>query len=398
MKKYLALCVVALLATVSGFSFVVIESGDDSVVFEYACKSNGNCMAPGEEYCGDGQVSTILCVDQERCEVECEPLVSKGVATKWTATFTVLPAEKVVGRPLTLAVKDTRNSKPVVCDVEIYYGGRWDVTHVSGASHLAGTMAVVTDFTDSKYVNGTLTKSTHTDRQGTLTFTPGKPGLYVLRLLNKYVAFPVSDASGKVYNCSNSICETALGEDKTVCPEDCNQSLIAPPRITCGDGICSVTETSQSCPQDCVAQPACVSEGGSIPVIPNAPSCCANLSPIGCDRPDAGGNCQPGCVGATICAKCGDNTCGPGENKCNCPQDCARGGGMDMTVVILIIIIVAAVAGIGLIFIMESRGPKRPKATAPAAQQAAPGTPKCPNCKADLPQGSAFCQVCGTRV
>ncbi len=69
-------------------------------------------------------------------------------------------------------------------------------------------------------------------------------------------------------------------------------------------------------------QSVCVPEGGVIPVIPNAPACCSGLSTIGCDKPDFLGECPPGCVGAMICAKCGDGQCGLVENYCNCPQDC----------------------------------------------------------------------------
>ena len=66
----------------------------------------------------------------------------------------------------------------------------------------------------------------------------------------------------------------------------------------------------------------CAAEGTSVPVIPNAPACCEGLEPIGCDRPIEGG-CPPDpCVGAVVCADCGDNDCGPGENACNCPGDC----------------------------------------------------------------------------
>jgi hypothetical protein len=48
------------------------------------------------------------------------------------------------------------------------------------------------------------------------------------------------------------------------------------------------------------------------------------LNLIGCAPPAAetGGECRPGCVGASVCARCGNGECGPGENECNCPDDC----------------------------------------------------------------------------
>lgn len=73
----------------------------------------------------------------------------------------------------------------------------------------------------------------------------------------------------------------------------------------------------------------CVPAGGAIPVIPNAPSCCPGLQPIGCDRPAPDGACPPGCVGASICAACGDGLCGAGENPCNCVLDCPPARGCD---------------------------------------------------------------------
>jgi hypothetical protein len=66
----------------------------------------------------------------------------------------------------------------------------------------------------------------------------------------------------------------------------------------------------------------CAKEGESVPVIPDAPECCSGLIKIPCDKPDNNGDCKFGCDGASICANCGNGICGPGENKCNCPDDC----------------------------------------------------------------------------
>ena len=66
----------------------------------------------------------------------------------------------------------------------------------------------------------------------------------------------------------------------------------------------------------------CAKEGESVPVVPGALKCCEGLTKISCARPDANGNCPEGCVGASICANCGNGICGLGENKCNCPEDC----------------------------------------------------------------------------
>lgn len=70
-------------------------------------------------------------------------------------------------------------------------------------------------------------------------------------------------------------------------------------------------------------QESCIPEGESGAVTPWEKNCCPGLNRIGCESPDQDGNCQP-CLGAFICAKCPNRECGPGENKCNCPQDCQQ--------------------------------------------------------------------------
>ena len=59
--------------------------------------------------------------------------------------------------------------------------------------------------------------------------------------------------------------------------------------------------------------------------------CCPGLQTISHSVPVAepsadGGTCKEighdGFTTVYICAACADGTCGPGENRCNCPQDC----------------------------------------------------------------------------
>jgi fibro-slime domain-containing protein len=69
---------------------------------------------------------------------------------------------------------------------------------------------------------------------------------------------------------------------------------------------------------------SCIPEGESGAVVPGS-TCCAGLTPIGTSAPDQSGNCpEIPPVGAFICTMCGNGICGPGENKCNCPQDCVE--------------------------------------------------------------------------
>ncbi|MBN2095033.1 MAG: hypothetical protein JW727_03215 [Candidatus Aenigmarchaeota archaeon] len=123
-------------------------------------------------------------------------------------------------------------------------------------------------------------------------------------------------------------CPTCLEKPKCVqrgnscCLGDSCQSI----NIDCASGYhAEYYGCGESCnPQArCVPDPeTCAQEGESVPVVPGAPECCAGLSKISCTQPDSEGNCPEFCVGASICANCGNGVCGLGENKCNCPEDC----------------------------------------------------------------------------
>jgi len=105
------------------------------------------------------------------------------------------------------------------------------------------------------------------------------------------------------------------------------KACIAEAKI-CPDGT-SVGRSGPNCEfAPCPAAKNCTPEGESYAVVPEAKPCCEGLTVIGCDKPDASGNCPPACAGASYCTKCGDGICGKGENKCNCPQDCEEAIGM----------------------------------------------------------------------
>ncbi|MFH1531259.1 MAG: trypsin-like serine protease [Pseudomonadota bacterium] len=115
----------------------------------------------------------------------------------------------------------------------------------------------------------------------------------------------------------------------------------------CGNGVCEVGESTQSCPQDCQESPA----GGFWDPCQSSADCAANMV---CVETDDGGRCVTFCsdvgsasgcpAGATcvslqdpqpgqegVCyimeSSCGDGACGQGETAANCPQDCGDGGG-----------------------------------------------------------------------
>ncbi|HUV42515.1 MAG TPA: metallophosphoesterase [Patescibacteria group bacterium] len=66
----------------------------------------------------------------------------------------------------------------------------------------------------------------------------------------------------------------------------------------------------------------CIEEGEIGIVYPNTPDCCSGLVTSGRFQLNDEGQCQP-LLGGFTCTKCGlDDQCGPGEDFCNCPEDC----------------------------------------------------------------------------
>lgn len=101
-------------------------------------------------------------------------------------------------------------------------------------------------------------------------------------------------------------------EEEAVCQDDTN---------TCPDG--STVKRIQpncefaACPDE---EMPCGEEGEKASA---GQSCCENLKNI----PDSyfdeeAAECKTEEGEQTICANCGNGECGPGENKCNCPEDC----------------------------------------------------------------------------
>lgn len=66
----------------------------------------------------------------------------------------------------------------------------------------------------------------------------------------------------------------------------------------------------------------CLPEGGKFTNANTKGKCCGKLVPVSAKIPDGKGGClSPNCP-CYVCTNCGDNTCGKGENSCNCPKDC----------------------------------------------------------------------------
>jgi len=127
-------------------------------------------------------------------------------------------------------------------------------------------------------------------------------------------------------------CGESCGDD-----QDCQEGLMCgtpcPPNQVCAQYMRCYNPNCQY-DQDCICPtptgvqitptptPTCTPEGKSMPVYPGY-QCCSGLTAISTAKLDASGNCPTNPpIGASVCAKCGNKICGPGENKCNCPQDC----------------------------------------------------------------------------
>ncbi|TNF75470.1 MAG: hypothetical protein EP299_06220, partial [Acidobacteria bacterium] len=83
---------------------------------------------------------------------------------------------------------------------------------------------------------------------------------------------------------------------------------IGGPPSVCGDSSCDPGEHSCNCAIDCGAPPA------------NESGLCADAYDNDCDGFI---DCTDGdCSAEPFCAICGDGTCNPGEDKCNCAADC----------------------------------------------------------------------------
>ncbi|MCD6496989.1 MAG: hypothetical protein J7M25_01630 [Deltaproteobacteria bacterium] len=89
---------------------------------------------------------------------------------------------------------------------------------------------------------------------------------------------------------------------------------------SCGDGLCSETESTDSCPADCSCGNGTCDQGEDIS------SCAQDCSTCGdgqCTGDETCTNCSDDC-GA--CPSCGDGTCNGDEDCTSCPDDCGACG------------------------------------------------------------------------
>ena len=141
-----------------------------------------------------------------------------------------------------------------------------------------------------------------------------------------YCRFP----DGQCDNAKSGLCEeitdVCLGLWKPVC--GCDGKTYS--------NECAMQSAKQSMAHEGECKEECIPEGelyfGGDPL-----ACCEGLKAIA-DCEEEAVDCDPDgtdCAGfqcyckkcmCFVCAKCGNGECGPGENKCNCPEDCLEPG------------------------------------------------------------------------
>lgn len=124
------------------------------------------------------------------------------------------------------------------------------------------------------------------------------------------------DCGGTVEKCGNGTCDA--GETTASCPADC------PATQKCGNGTCDADETTDSCPADCPAAQKC--GNGTCDTDETTESCpadCPAAQKCGngtCDADETTISCPADCK--VVVNDCGDEVCAKGEDCDSCPQDC----------------------------------------------------------------------------
>ena len=95
---------------------------------------------------------------------------------------------------------------------------------------------------------------------------------------------------------------------------------------TDGCSVESPFKNLEECQEVC-EESECAGEGEMISIMPLPDPeakiylCCEGLKQGGAFSDDGDGKCYP-IMDAAVCIDCPNGICGPGENKCNCPEDC----------------------------------------------------------------------------
>ncbi|MBW1809525.1 MAG: dockerin type I repeat-containing protein [Deltaproteobacteria bacterium] len=126
-------------------------------------------------------------------------------------------------------------------------------------------------------------------------------------------------------------CEDPCADDEDCymlnCPAFCNNNGECECKIPCDDDIdCGfISKCPSRCGDEnyCVCIEDCVGEGEGFEGEPTGDECCQGLTAIVYAEYFEGQCLFVDCL-CFVCTFCGDNQCGPGENPCNCAQDCGE--------------------------------------------------------------------------
>ncbi len=118
-----------------------------------------------------------------------------------------------------------------------------------------------------------------------------------------------------IASCGDGNC--SVGETSDACPQDCS------PEVVCGDEECDETEDHESCPDDCEKPVVCgddecdeTEDHESCPDDCEKPIVCGDDE---CDETEDHESCPDDCDKPALC---GDGTCEGDENCNDCARDC----------------------------------------------------------------------------
>jgi len=154
--------------------------------------------------------------------------------------------------------------------------------------------------------------------------------------------FPAAQGECSCPNCPCYVCtacgdgECGVGENHCNCQEDCEEPV--PSECMEAGGKCwPVAPDSPSCPpwlepidldgcgenaKCCVEKEDCAGEGAIILTAPGFQECCPGLDSLSIEKWDGELNVCATLIGTKVCGDCGNSSCEPWENHCNCSQDC----------------------------------------------------------------------------
>ncbi|MFH1285596.1 MAG: hypothetical protein ABIH99_03350 [Candidatus Micrarchaeota archaeon] len=103
----------------------------------------------------------------------------------------------------------------------------------------------------------------------------------------------------------------------------CTQPVNPPDNQTIPDNTSILNESNETINANCFKDGEYFQVGDLYYFnITGNPCCNTSAESISCGNTDEYGRCKLGICFYNTCAKCGDKSCGLGENFCNCPEDC----------------------------------------------------------------------------